>query len=62
MDRPRDCYQELAFAYRADQVLKDRELVGIISNCAMNQFCHGMISHCSIDTEFSGPGTDVVVL
>jgi glycine cleavage system aminomethyltransferase T len=62
MDRPNDCYYEVAFTYHADQVLKDGKPVGISSGRAMSQFYHRMISLCSMDTELSSLGTEVTVL
>ena len=62
MDRPNDRYYELAHTYHADQVLKEGKLIGISSGRAISQFYHRMISLCSIDTEFSALGTEVIVL
>jgi glycine cleavage system aminomethyltransferase T len=46
----------------ADQVLKDGKLIGISSGRAYSYYFREMLSLCSIDTEHSAIGTEVIVL
>ncbi|HEY78928.1 MAG TPA: aminomethyl transferase family protein [Dehalococcoidia bacterium] len=48
--------------YHADKVLMDGQFIGISSGRMFSPYYHEMISLCSINTTFSGLGTEVTVL
>ncbi len=63
MENPYERFVEGAgWAYYADQVLKDGELIGISSGRTQSYNFRQMLSLCSIDVEYGELGTEVTVL
>ena len=58
MEMPRD---QRGFMY-ADKVLKGDEIVGVTTSRGYSYYFRQMISLCTIDVEFSKPGTEVTVV
>lgn len=58
MEWPRD---QRGFAY-VDKVMKDGKLVGLSTSRGYSYYFREMLSLCSIDVEYSQPGTEVVVV
>ncbi len=46
----------------ADKVLKDNKVVGVTTSRGYSYFFRQMISLCTIDVEFSEPGTEVTII
>ncbi|HME45636.1 MAG TPA: hypothetical protein VKF36_21270 [Syntrophorhabdales bacterium] len=58
MEMPRD---QRGFMY-ADKVLKNGDLVGVATSRGYSYYFRQMLSLCTIDVEWSAPGTEVVVV
>ena len=58
MEMPRD---QRGFMY-ADKVLKNGDLVGVATSRGYSYYFRQMLSLCTIDVEWSEPGTEVVVV
>ncbi len=58
MEMPRD---QRGFMY-ADKVMKDGKLIGVSTSRGYSYYFREMISLCTIDVEWSEPGTEVIVV
>ncbi|SDY31402.1 glycine cleavage T C-terminal barrel domain-containing protein [Halobellus clavatus] len=60
--QPMDMPTEQKWNMRADKVLSDGELVGIATSRGYSYYFRKMLSLCTIDAEYSDPGTEVTVI